>query len=406
MRILILNQAFQPDVAATAQQAGDVASELARRGHAVTVIASQRGYNDPRQRFKSVEYWRGIEILRVGCTAFGKGSPWRRVFDALSFLSGVALRLALQKRFDLVLTLTTPPILPSLASFWVWLRGGRLVLWLMDMNPDQAIAAGWLAEKSLPAAFLRMLQRSSLKRADRVVVLDRFARERLLRKGVAEDKITVIPPWPQDDVVGYDSGGRTAFRRAHGFDDKFVVMYAGNHSPCHPLDTLLEAAWLLRTRTELVFCFAGGGAGTAAVRAYAEQRQLKNVVCLPYQPIERLPALLSSADLQVVVMGDAFVGIVHPCKIYNILRLGIPFLFIGPQTSHVGDLMQQEGCRGFPAGILPHGDVKGVVTFLESAIGTREMSNVVLDGVEGSQVKAVGTKAASETEGCPEMTCP
>lgn len=40
MRILILNQAFYPDLAATAQTAADLAAELAARGHQVTARAS------------------------------------------------------------------------------------------------------------------------------------------------------------------------------------------------------------------------------------------------------------------------------------------------------------------------------------------------------------------------------
>ena len=65
---------------------------------------------------------------------------------------------------------------------------------------------------------------------------------------------------------------------------------------------------------------------------------LANITALSYQPMDRLAGSLSSADLHLVVMGDAFVGIVHPCKIYNILTLGIPFLFVGPEECHVSDL--------------------------------------------------------------------
>ena len=44
MKILLLNQCFWPDVAATAQQLTTVARGLRSRGHEVTVIAGRRGY--------------------------------------------------------------------------------------------------------------------------------------------------------------------------------------------------------------------------------------------------------------------------------------------------------------------------------------------------------------------------
>ena len=108
-------------------------------------------------------------------------------------------------------------------------------------------------------------------------------------------------------------------------------MYSGNHSPCHPLDTLLDAARALKERSEIVFCFIGGGSEQVKVREFAAHTT-DNVKCLPYQPLNELSSSLSAADLHVVVMGDEFVGIVHPCKVYNIMSVGAPALYIGPDT--------------------------------------------------------------------------
>jgi hypothetical protein len=62
-------------------------------------------------------------------------------------------------------------------------------------------------------------------------------------------------------------------------------------------------------------------------------------------------------DLHVVVMGDQYVGIVHPCKIYNVLAVKKPFLYIGPNESHVTDIIRQ-----YDAYVSSHGDAEGVVT--------------------------------------------
>jgi colanic acid biosynthesis glycosyl transferase WcaI len=343
MRVLVLNRAAPPDVVATAQHAGDLARELAVRGHEVTVLAGRRKYDQPGTRFPARETWQGVRVVRVRSTGFGKQAAWRRTADFATFLASAAARLATLGRFDVVVVMTTPPLLPVLAALYTTLRGSRLVIWLMDLNPDEAVAAGWLREGSLAERALSRLSGWSLRRADQVVVLDRFMRERITGKGVAAQKISVVAPWSHDQAVHYDPAGREEFRRRHGLEGKFVVMYSGNHSPCHPLDTLLEAAGRMEERetrgaSEIVFCFIGGGSESARVRAFAERRGLKNIVCLPYQPLEGLSASLSAADLHVVVMGDRFVGIVHPCKIYNILALGIPFLYIGPDESHVTEM--------------------------------------------------------------------
>jgi glycosyltransferase involved in cell wall biosynthesis len=192
----------------------------------------------------------------------------------------------------------------------------------------------------------------------------------VLAKGVDPDRIAVVPPWSHDDAVVYSAEGREAFRERHGLSDKFVVMYSGNHSPCHPLDTLLGAALELKESEEIAFCFIGGGSEQAKVREFASRHGLGNVKCLPYRRLGELSSSLSAADLHVVVMGDPFVGIVHPCKIYNIMSTGAPVLYIGPERSHITDL---GNLNLFP---VRHGDVTSVVSsILEAQPGTRVFTN-------------------------------
>jgi len=171
-------------------------------------------------------------------------------------------------------------------------------------------------------------------------------------------------------------------------------MYSGNHSPVHPLDTLLAAARQLAPDPGIVFCFLGGGSEWRRIREElqegrgqrAETRDQESVlrsqrseagalsalqpqlvphiVCLPYQPLDQLSGSLSAGDLHVVVMGDPFVGLVHPCKIYNILNVGAPVLYIGPRVSHISEIADaasgQITCLS-----ARHGDVAGVVNQIQ-----------------------------------------
>jgi colanic acid biosynthesis glycosyl transferase WcaI len=357
LKILLLNQCFYPDVVSTAQHLTDLATTLASRGHEVTVVASDRGYDNPSIRFKHRERWQGIEIIRIPAASFGKSSRWRRVLNFGSFMLLCSLRLLLLRRFDVVVALTSPPLISFLAALFVKLKGGSFCFWVMDLNPDEAIAAGWLEQNSVTSRILQRMLNYSLKVASRTVVLDRFMKERVVAKGVDATRVAIVPPWSHDDYVVYSAAGREAFRRQHGFANRFVVMYSGNHSPCHPLDTLLAAASAL---SEVDFCFIGGGSEQAKVRA----SQLSNVKCLPYQPLNELSNSLSAADLHVVVMGDEFVGIVHPCKVYNILAIGTPGLYIGPKPSHITDIASQYG-RFF---LTRHGDVDAVVKAITEAM--------------------------------------
>jgi hypothetical protein len=166
--------------------------------------------------------------------------------------------------------------------------------------------------------------------------------------------------------VRFDATGRKQFRAAHGLDGKFVVMYSGNHSPCHPLDTVIEAAQRLAADPRIVFCFVGGGSEYRKLQILARQRKMPNIAFLPYQPLPELGSSLSAADLHLVVMGDPFVGIIHPCKIYNILRVGAPVLYIGPAESHIADLIAGLGSGQVRA--VRHGDAGAVVACILAAV--------------------------------------
>jgi colanic acid biosynthesis glycosyl transferase WcaI len=358
VKILLLNQCFYPDVVSTAQHLTDLATALASRGHDVTVIASDRGYDDPGTRFARQERWNGIEIRRIPSLSLGKNSRWRRAFNFGSFLLVCSLRLLMLRRFDVVVALTSPPLISFLAALFVKLKGGSLCFWVMDLNPDEAIAAGWLEEKSPAGRLLQRMLNFSFRSAARTIVLDRFMKERVVAKGINPARISIVPPWSHDDKVSYSAAGREAFRAQHGLTEKFVVMYSGNHSPCHPLDTLLETARAFETRPEIVFCFIGGGSEQVKVREFAARHELSNVKCLPYQPLNDLSSSLSAADLHVVVMGDEFVGIVHPCKIYNIMSVGAPTLYIGPEPSHVTEIAAENPVSHFF--LTRHGDIESV----------------------------------------------
>src|ERR1017187_2688334 len=370
MNILLLNQAFYPDVVATAQLASDLAAALAQAGHEVTIVCNSRGYDDPKLRFPNEETWKGVKIVRVGATGLGKSSRWRRAADFGTFIASCALREWSLPKFDVVIAMTSPPLISFVASLALPRRARSLVFWSMDLNPDEAIAAGWLQPNSLLARVLSRMLLYSLHRADRIIALDRFMKQRIEAKGVDANKILVVPPWSLDDRVRFDPAGREEFRTIHNLSSKFVVMHSGNHSPCHPLETLLQAAERLAENEDVAFCLGGGGSEFGKLKERARNRGLRNVLCLPYEPIEKLSGSLSAADLHVVVMGDQYVGIVHPCKIYNVLGVGIPILYIGPAQSHLEEIVDRLRATGHVYS-CSSGEVEGVIRSVFDAVQKR-----------------------------------
>ena len=167
-----------------------------------------------------------------------------------------------------------------------------------------------------------------------------------------------MPPWPHETHIHDTSAdAENPFRIRHNLAGKLVFMYSGNHSPSNPLTTILDAVVRLKDEPDIRFLFVGGGSAKPQVEKYIRNNQLTNAVSLPYQPIEELKHSLTAADVHIVSLGDAMVGIIHPCKIYGAMAAARPILFLGPSPSHIGDLLEKH-----TIGLhIRHGDVNGAV---------------------------------------------
>src|ERR1035438_10323400 len=100
MKILLLNQVFYPDVAATAQYLSELAATLVAQGHEVTVVCARRAYEHPEKIYPARETWRGVKIFRVYSTRFGKRAKWHRAVDFTSFIFSSCTRLLFLPRHD------------------------------------------------------------------------------------------------------------------------------------------------------------------------------------------------------------------------------------------------------------------------------------------------------------------
>jgi colanic acid biosynthesis glycosyl transferase WcaI len=397
--LAIISQVYVPDPAAVGQQMADAAVEIARRGLRVVVLTSRAGYDDARRKYPKRETHDGVEVRRLAFSSFGKASIPRRLLGAASFLTQVTLRTLMMRNLHGVLVSTSPPMCALAALAVAAVRRVPIIYWAMDLNPDQAVALGAFRAESLPVRALDRMNRAVLRKAERIVALDAYMAERLAAKTACDDRLVIIPPWPLETAVAPVPHQENPFRREHGLDDKFVVMYSGNMSLAHPLDTILAASALLADRREVVFLFIGGGQGRRQVDQFLAERAPRNVRLLPYQPLEQLHYSLSAADVHVVSMGQNMVGIVHPCKIYNIMACGRPVLLVGPRESHAGELVSH-----YDAGMqVEHGDANGAAAAILQLAAASPAARAEIGRRARSAIEGPFSKAALCQAFCDEV---
>lgn len=388
--LLLVTQVYVPDPTAVGQYMAGAAEAMAKRGWDVRVLTANRGYDNPQEKYPASQTVNGVKVRRLPLSSLGKKTLLHRIAAQLSFCVQAFFHGLFTRNLQCVLVTTSPPM-GSIVGWAIGLLRPKVEIkfWVMDINPDQAIVLGKARAGSTLVRLMDWLNRSILRRAGGIVVLDRMMEQTMLAKlPEAAPKMHVMPPWPMEDQLERIEHADNPFRKEHGLEGKFVVMYSGNHSLVHPLSTVLDAALAMQDDERVVFLFVGGGAGKQEVEDVIARHKPRNILSLPYQPLESIRYSLSAADVHLVSMGEPMVGIVHPCKFYGAMALAKPILLIGPQNCHIADVLREHHC-GWQ---INHGDAAGAEHLLRSL---PDMPQAELDAI-GQRGRAVVDSELSE----------
>lgn len=358
MSLLFLNQYFPPDEAATAQILGDLASEVVCAGSAVRVVCGDRSYFDPSRRYQHREQWNGVCVERVRRSGFGRQSAIGRTADYATYLIGTLLRALSGPRPEVIVAMSTPPILGALGAAVARIRGARSVYWVMDVYPDIAFELGALRPGSMAGRIFAAISRWALRSSDLVIALGDTMATRL--RGAGARNVIAVHNWADGEAIRPMPPADSRYRRARGWGERFVVLYSGNLGLAHEFDTVLEAASRVADRP-IVFAFVGSGPRLAEVRAAAAQRGLTNIECHPHVARHDLGDLLAAGDLHLVTLRPGIPGLLVPSKLYGILAAGRPTLYVGPDEGEVRDIVRR-GCGAS----VPNGDVDRLVETIEA----------------------------------------
>ncbi len=349
MRVLLINQAYYPDVAATAQHAHDLATHLVAHGHDVDVIASRSLYGKAGATLPRNETIAGVHVHRVARSLFGKAGNVGRAIDFVLFYVAATWRAFRVTRPDVVVCFTTPPLIALVGVLLQAARRCRYVYWIMDLYPDLAVTCGVLREGGLLTRLFDRISLLCIRRADRVVVLGRCMRDRVTGKHaddprVDPSRVIHIGVWSDQDEVRPIPRESNPYRDEWQLGGRFVVMYSGNFGIGHDFSTMLGAVERLRDDDRVLFAFVGDGKRKAEVERSVRDRKLTNVVIFGYQPRERLHASLSCADVHLVTLREGLEGCIVPCKLFGAMAAGRPTIFIGHPSSEIARVLVDHEC--------------------------------------------------------------
>ena len=309
MRILFLSHYFPPEVNAPAVRTFEHCREWVRAGHEVHVVTcvpnhpQGKVYEGYKNRFVTRHEERdGIHVHRVWTYVAPNKGFLRRTAGYVSYLLSSPLTCLRIPRPDVIVA-TSPQFFCACAGYLVSkLLRCPWVFEVRDLWPASIVAVGAIRSKVI-IRFLETIELGLYANADSIVALTNAFKNDLVARGIAGPKIHVIPNGIDlDSWEGADPGSA---RMELGLNSEFVVSYVGTHGMAHNLETLLEAADILRDEPEVHFVTVGDGAEFEKVSHIRDEKKLHNVTMVGQVPRAQAKMYLQASDVSVVLLRKA-----------------------------------------------------------------------------------------------------
>ena len=287
----------------------------------------------------------GLQVEAVMLSReFAKHSPWRRLRQERDYGAKVSERV---RRFgpDVVLSANTPLVAQKFLLSESKRLGSRFVFWQQDL-------LGIGIRRVLLRRYGRMgaaignrfvsLERSLLMASDAVVVISRGFLPALEELRIPADRIHVVENWaPVDELPLRPRANQWA--GAQDLLGKRVILYSGTLGLKHDPAVILDLARDLSEQKDVEIVVVSEGQGADWLRRRRDDEGLSHLRVLPFQPYDRLPDVMASADVLLALL-EADAGVFSvPSKVLSYLCAGRPLVAAIPGDNLAADVIRRSG---------------------------------------------------------------
>ncbi len=341
MKILFLSHYFPPEVNAPATRTYEHCKLWVEQGHEVTVVSCVphhpmgKAYPGYKNRWWQVERKDGIKAIKVKTYITANEGFFKRTCNYIFYLLMVVVMAPFLAKADVVIS-TSPQFFNGLAGYFV--SRIKRVPWLLeirDLWPESILAVGAIKNKAL-IGLLEWIERFVYRKADYIVPVTKAFKTHILLRGGDDNAITVIRNGVSLDLfepLDKDQDLAVKWR----LKDKFVASYVGTHGMAHGLDTLLDAADILRTHEDIVFLMVGSGAEKDRLAKEVARRGLDNIRMYGLQPKQLMPKVWSVTDVSLVLLRNLpLFETVIPSKIFESMAMSTPIVLgVGGEVKEI-----------------------------------------------------------------------
>lgn len=328
MRVLLVTQYFYPENF----KSNDIALELTKRGHDVTVLTGLPNYPEGKIHenygfFKRTkENFQGIHVIRTWLVPRGKGGGIRLFLNYFSwafFASIRALFLSFQKKFDVVFVHEPSPITQGFPAIVVKkIQKIPLYFWVLDLWPESLSSAGGIKNKYTLSIFTNMVK-YIYNNSDKILISSKGFAASILAKGNYNEKLVYFPNWAEDSILK----GNLDYP-IPDLPKGFKIIFAGNIGVAQDVDSIIKASLILKEKLDIHFIFIGDGRSKIQLEDFVQENNLNQTVhFLGRFPIDAMKTFFNQADVLLVSLKDELIfNVTVPAKLQAYLCTKKPIL--------------------------------------------------------------------------------
>lgn len=354
MNILLLTDAYPPEIRSAAVLMQELAAGLAARGHDVSVVTLRPRYNLAGHTSKNgaaPEFYREnrVRVVRVHSPPVHNASLWLRGLGELT-LPWIFLRGMASVPHPDVVSIYSPPLPLGLAGAALRLfRRTPFVLNVQDLFPQHVIDVGLLKNPLIILGY-RAMERLLYETAQKILVHSQGNKRFLMnQRQVPADKVVLLPNWVDTGQANHPA--RLNFRETWELGDKFVLLFGGVMGHTQGLEVVVAAAENLRSYEDILFLMVGDGVAKARLAAEAKEKRLANLLFKPFLEPAAYRSLLAEVDAGFLTLSPQVKTPVVPSKLLGYMAAGKPYVAaLNPESDAVAITRDSGAGLSVPAG--------------------------------------------------------
>jgi glycosyltransferase involved in cell wall biosynthesis len=364
LNIIIVSQNFFPENF----KSNDIAFELKRKGHNVTVLTGIphypegeyfKGYSIFKNRIQVID---GVKVFR--CFQIPRGKRFSKFLLPLTYLSFMvfstfwAIYLSFNYKYDLVFVHQVSPVTQTFPAIIIKkLQRIPLVLWVLDLWPEAFVSGSGIKNLYI-FNLLNKYVMFSYRNSDKILISSKGFEQSIKSKSLHHDKIQYFPNWAEDVFENFEISELPVLPQG------FRIILAGNLGVSQNLENVMKVALELMDKNIKWIIIGEGSKKEWLVEFVRKNNLFDSVFLLGKFPLELMPSFYVQADLMLLSLSNQYIELkqVVPARLQSYMAVGKPIL--GFLDGAAANIIEEANC-GF---VVSSDDIDGMVSMIINVI--------------------------------------